>query len=216
MDEQSIQQLSTFFSTYKKIVYKKREIILRAEDTPSGVYFIESGYVREYAIFPEGQELTLFLSNPKDVFPIRWTFTSSVNTKFFEAFTPTVVYRAPQEAFLAFLKQNPDLLFSFTAYTLTRWSFFLEKTEQLVYGSATGKIAYILLMLMQRHGKKEDGVWKIAVPFTHKDLGSLMGSTRETVSIEMQKLIKNGVITHEQQLLTIHDVAFLKNASQME
>jgi CRP/FNR family transcriptional regulator len=92
----------------------------------------------------------------------------------------------------------------------------LEKTEQLVYGSATGKIAYILLMLMQRHGKKEDGVWKIAVPFTHKDLGSLMGSTRETVSIEMQKLIKNGVITHEQQLLTIHDVAFLKNASQME
>ncbi len=216
MDEQYIQELTAFFSTYKKISYKRHEVILRADDTPSGVYFIESGHVREYALFPQGQELTLFLSNPGDVFPVRWTFTGSVNTKFFEAFTPTVVYRAPQEAFLTFLKQHPDLLFSFTAYTLTRWSFFLEKTEQLVYGHATGKIAYILVMLAQRHGKEKNGIWEISLPFTHKDLAAFLGSTRETVSVEMQKFVKKGVLTHEQQIVTIHDLGYLKKASQME
>lgn len=216
MDDISKQQLTEFFSRYKKISYKKREVILRADDTPSGVYFIESGHVREYSIFPHGQELTLFLSNPKDVFPIRWTFTNNVNTKFFEAFTPTVIWRAPQPEFLAFLKQNPELLFQLNAYTLTRWSFFLEKTEQLVYGDASGKIAYILLMLAQRHGVAEHGVWKMTIPFTHKDLAAFCGSSRETISIEMQKLVKLGVVQDEQQMLAITDLDYLKTASHIE
>ena len=92
MDDASKQLLTEFFRNYKKISYKKREMILRAEDIPSGVYFIESGSVREYSIFPNGEELTLFLSNPGDAFPVRWAFTGTVNTRNFEAFTDTVVW----------------------------------------------------------------------------------------------------------------------------
>jgi CRP/FNR family transcriptional regulator len=77
-------------------------------------------------------------------------------------------------------------------------------------------MAYILLMLVKRHGVEENGIWKLLLPFTHKDLAPFMGSTRETVTIEMQKLIKQGVLSGEGQMVTINDLDFLKAASQIE
>lgn len=216
MDAKSAQTLREFFSQYKQISYKKKEMILRADDTPSGVYFVESGYVREYSISPQGSELTLFLFKPNDVFPIRWAFTSFVNTKYFESIIPTVVWRAPQVDFLEFLKKNPELLFSLTNYILSRLGMLMDKAEQIIYGNASGKMAYGLVVLVKRFGVEKDGVWTIPLPFTHKDLAALIGSTRETVNVEMHKLMEKGILTHEQQMLVIKDLAYLKSASHME
>jgi CRP-like cAMP-binding protein len=216
VDAQSARQLKEFFGNYKQISYKKQEMILRAEDTPSGVYFVESGYVREFSISPSGNELTLFLFRPNDVFPIRWAFTSFVNVKYFESFTEAVVWRAPQADFLKYLKEHPDLLFSLTNYILTRLGMLMDKAEQIIYGDAAGKMAYGLVVLTNRFGVEKDGIWTIPLPFTQKDLAALIGSTRETVSVEMQKLVNEGIITHEKQMLTIKNLDFLKNASHME
>jgi len=63
-----------YFSQFNIIKYSKGETILRGGDTPQGVYFIKSGFVKLGSIYREGKELTLALYKTGDFFPVVWTF----------------------------------------------------------------------------------------------------------------------------------------------
>ncbi len=102
-----MDRLTKFFKGYKFLKYKKHEMILHAEDIPSGVYYLNKGYVRDYSLSAEGEELTLIIFKPEDFFPTTWAINNSVNTHYFEAMTDTELFRAPQEKFINFLKENP-------------------------------------------------------------------------------------------------------------
>ena len=134
-----MEALGSFFLQFKQLSYKKRETVLRADDTPQGVYFIKKGYVRVYSISKEGQELTLFILKPNDFFPVRWSITADPIRYSYEALVPTELCRAPREKFVSFLKENPDILFTITGSILVRLGSILQSMEYLVYGKATAK-----------------------------------------------------------------------------
>ena len=44
------KEIGEFFEVYPTLNFKKKETILRAGDTPSGVYFLKKGYARLYSL----------------------------------------------------------------------------------------------------------------------------------------------------------------------
>ena len=79
MSNAALGKLDKFFSKFKKLHYKKGELILRGGDSPQGVYFIDKGYVKDYSISKEGEELMLILFKPEDFFPMQWVFNNKPN-----------------------------------------------------------------------------------------------------------------------------------------
>ncbi len=210
-----MEALEFFFSQFKPLLYKKRETVLRADDTPQGVYFIKKGYVRVYSISQEGQELTLFILQPNDFFPVRWSITRDPIRYSYETLTPTEVWRAPRELFVSFLRKRPGILFEIMRRTLTRLGSILQGMEYLVYGDAYAKVASILLILTDRFGRQTSLAKRIAIPFplTHKDIAALIGVTRETVSLEMEKLYRKNILVHESHFVVVSDIEKLKKES---
>ncbi|MBI2034616.1 MAG: Crp/Fnr family transcriptional regulator [Candidatus Levybacteria bacterium] len=210
-----MEALEFFFSQFKPLLYKKRETVLRADDTPQGVYFIKKGYVRVYSISQEGQELTLFILQPNDFFPVRWSITRDPIRYSYETLTPTEVWRAPRELFVSFLRKRPGILFEIMRRTLTRLGSILQGMEYLVYGDAYAKVAAILLILTDRFGRQTSLAKRIAIPFplTHKDIAALIGVTRETVSLEMEKLYRKNILVHESHFVVVSDIEKLKKES---
>ncbi len=47
MNSKVSAKLEKFFSTFKRQLYKKGEILIRADDTPTGVFYLKSGVVVE-------------------------------------------------------------------------------------------------------------------------------------------------------------------------
>lgn len=210
MEEKYAKKLAGFFGQYKTLRYKKHENILHADDIPSGVYFISEGYAREFVVSPDGEELTLLVFRPSDFFPIRWALTNVHNTKYFQAMTPLVVHRAPRDAFIDFLQKNPDVLFAFTCYVLHRIGFLLNRMEKMTFGHAKEKIASIIDIMSERVGTKNGNESRLDLPLTHRDIGYLAGMTRETTSLELEKLQKKGLITYKNHILTVCDIEALK------
>ena len=212
-----MEALEFFFSQFKPLLYRKRETILRADDTPQGVYYIKKGYVRVYSVSAEGQELTLFILQPNDFFPVRWSITYHPIRYSYETLTPTEVWRSPRELFVSFLKKHPGILFEILGRTLARLGSILQGMEYLVYGDAYAKVAAILFILTDRFGKKTFPVngKGIAIPFplTHRDIAALIGVTRETVSLEMKKLYRKNVVIHKSHFVVISDIEKLKRES---
>lgn len=212
----AFEKLEDFFSKYKLFRYQKGEAILRPGDTPQGVYLIKKGYVRLYSISENGEELTLIIFKPNDFFPLMWAINNTENTEYLEAMTSVEIWRSPKDKFLEFIKTNPDVFFELTSRILVRLGGLLERMQYLVFGSAYEKVASILLICVERFGKKEGKHTVIQVPLTHSDIARLIGVARETASIEMKKMERKRLIAYRGRLLIVKNKRRLEKEAFLE
>ncbi|MFI5265119.1 MAG: Crp/Fnr family transcriptional regulator [Candidatus Levyibacteriota bacterium] len=195
MQEDPQKKLEKFFLKHKKLTYKKGSTILYADDVPAGVYYLLEGFIKDTTVSPEGQEFTLLIFEPEDIFPYQYAFNNFPNAHSFTAMTECTVVRCGREEFLSFIYQNPDILFMITQKVLIRLRAVLTRLENIAFGSAYQKVASMITILGDRFGKPENGYIKITLPLSHKDIAELLGLTRETVSIEMKKLEDQDIIS---------------------
>lgn len=211
----SFGKLNNFFARYKQIVYRKREIILRPTDVPSGVFYIEKGFVRQYIISEEGKELTTVIYKPRDPFPIRWTLMDMPLQSHFEALTRLELRRAPREEFLTFLRSEPEAFLNLTSRIINRLYAIIERMEYLAFGDSYNKVASLLFLMAERFGKRGKSGMEIQIPLTHQDISSMLGLSRETVSIGMKKLSNKGIIAHVGQLIVVRSLKRLERESEL-
>lgn len=206
-------KLNKFFAKFKKFHYKKGDLILRGGDLSQGVYFIDKGYVRDYSISREGEEFTLIIFKSEDFFPMQWVFNNKPNTHYFEAMNAVELWRCPKEEFIKFIEDNPDIFFEFTSHILTRMGGIMQRMEYLAFGNAYQKVASILMICAERFGEKDGNGVIINIPLKHKDIAMLIGMVRETVSIELKKLERKGIIDYHGRLIIVKDTGRLQEES---
>ena len=204
------EKLDCFFQQYKLLTYKKRSMILNSNDTPSSVFYIKSGYIRVYRISEEGEELTLAILKSHDFFPLTYGLKGSKNNYYLEAITPLEIWKAPQEQFLHFIKDEPELYFELTSRILVRFDSVLARMEHLIFSNAYTKVATTLLMCAKGLGEENGDEIIVKVPLTHKDIATMIGITRETTSLEMKKLERKGYITRNGKYLIIKNYKLLE------
>lgn len=207
------EKLDEFFHHYTHLYFKRKEMILRSDDAKSNIYYIKNGFVRAYRISENGEELTLLILKPGDFFPMTYGLNNFPNIYYLEALTPLETWRAPQEKFLMFLKDSPDIFFALSTLVMDRFDGLLARMEYMVWSKAYTKIAAILLICAKSFGEKNGDDVIVKVPLTHKDIATLVGLTRETTSIEMKKLEKKGLFRRKGRLLIIKDMQKLQQES---
>lgn len=201
-------KLKKFFQNFKQVAYKKHDLILRPEENPPVVFYLEKGFVRLYSISQNGQEITLNIYKPETYFSMLNTLTESANLYFFEALTEVVVYRAEKAQFLAFLQQNNDILFDLTQRIVTGLGATLWLNERLLFSNAREKVIAVIWQLCQRFGEENQGKFVIKFPLTHQLIASLAGLTRETTSLEIKKLEKEKIIRKNNKFFVVNNLSF--------
>lgn len=216
MEQPISEKLNKFFSDFKKLSFKKGQLILRAGDKPPGIFYLKKGYTKLYSLSKDAQELTLIIFKAGNIFPLMWTLNETPNTYYLEAITPVDLYQAPKEEFLKFIKNDNEVLFELTRRILTRFGGVLTRMEYAIFGHAQSKVASIILICAERFGIKAKQGIVIQIPLTHQDIANLIGVARETVSIEMENFKKKGLISHLRKYLVIKDIQKLKRESVLE
>ncbi|HUD04794.1 MAG TPA: Crp/Fnr family transcriptional regulator [Patescibacteria group bacterium] len=216
MDTDLLKKLNPFFAQYKPLNYKKGQVILRPEDKIEYIYFIEKGFVKFYYISPEGKELTFLIYKPGYIFPLLFTFLGNTTTRYyFEAYTPLTLRRAPRETFTELISTNNFLIFSLGQEVVLRWQELLNRMELLKLGSACQNVAYIIDLCAKQFGVKSGRAITIDLPLAHKDIASMVGLTRETVSLEMKKLEQLGLIEYKRGNITVKDIDMFRKKTQI-
>jgi CRP-like cAMP-binding protein len=83
-------------------------------------------------------------------------------------------------------------------------------------GSSYNRVASTVATLSERAKANLGPYDKIDFPLTHKLIASLTGLTRETVTLHMLKLEKQGLINYERRKVTVVDKEGLRRASGIE
>jgi len=84
-----------------------------------------------------------------------------------------------------------------------------RKIELLVFKDARTRIIEFLKDLAQERGQKVGFETMIKNHFTHKDIASLTGTSRQTVTTVLNELRESNVINFDRRRILIRDVAKL-------
>ena len=208
----SIQnKIKNFFTKFPLQRYSKGEIVLHPEDNPSGAYYLASGHVREYAISPQGIEVTIHIFNPHSFFPMTWILSDIPNRYYYEAFTDVELYSAPKDKIMSFLKQEPDVVFDLTQRIFSGVDKLTARIEHLAFGKAYTRVVSVLIYLARHFGeKKDDNSVVFKYKLTHREIASLAGISRETASREWEKLQEQSLISYVDQMISIKDLKKLE------
>lgn len=177
---------------------------MRAGDLPQGIYYLKKGFAKLSSVSSEGKELTLVIYKSGDFFPVVWTFFGkSPSIYSLEALTECKIARAQREIFMDFIMNNPDVFLEVTKHIITRFQVALKRMEYLTFGTASAKVASILLICGRDFGREINRQIEIQIPLTHRDIANLVGVTRETISVELKKFDRRGLIDYNQKLIII-------------
>lgn len=211
------QTFGEFFSKFQVRVYKKHASIINAGDQLQKIFYLKKGFVRLYSMSAEGKELTLIIYKPGNFFPLFTALNPKTSYPFWvETITKAEVIVVPVDSFVSFFKDNPNLLMNLSMEIMGRLDDALKRMEYFAFGNVYTKIACILTLSAKRYGKKEGNEIVIELPLTHKDIGLLIASARETVSSEIKKFENKGIIEHRGKTLVIKSMKRLEKEALLD
>ena len=208
MDQPVEKKLENFFFKFKHLNFKKGEIIIRADDEPYGIFYLNEGIVKQYSISKDGEEQTLTIYKPISYFPMMWAISNIPNSYYFEAMENVRVYKAPKKQVLEFIKKEPDVLYDLTERIYRGMHGLLNRMEYLLFSNAYNKILFTLINNSRRFADNPEGT--IALHITHKDISAFSGLTKETISRELKKLEEKGLLKNQNHLIIINNLKALE------
>lgn len=206
----------SFFEQFPEKIYKKRVAILNAGVIPAETYYLKKGYARAYAVSAEGGELTMVVFQPGDFFPLISAINAQKINYYIESLTEVTIIQVPRPQFIQFLKSRQDLVVELAMRLTARFEGVLTRMEYLVFGTASQKLASIMLILAERFGEKQGSRVFIKAPMTHKDLASLIGITRETTTLILRDLTKDGLISFKNKHIIVNNLKGLQKVSLVD
>lgn len=209
MDPNISSKIAGFFTQFKKIVYKKGELLIRADEAPSGIFYLKEGMIKEYTISQKGEELVVNMFKPISFFPMSWAINQTPNSYYFEALTDTECYLAPREVTVEFIKNNPDVLYNLLSRVYKGTDGLLTRLTYLMSGSAYTRLITELIIHTRRFAS-QDSQGRYEIKITERDLAAQTGMSRETISRELRILKDKEIVTFSKSLLIINNLDLLE------
>lgn len=206
----AFKKLSDFFAKKNHRVYKKGQIILYAGDRPSGVFYIEKGHVKAYSLSEKGEEKIHMFFKEHEIFPLVWPFKKDREDIFYQAVETVEVRISEEESFHTLIHAEPEVMHAIVHELIDVVDVFINRVENLQFAGSYNRLIARLLFLAERFGKCSGSKVEINLPTTHLDIANTISLTRETVSRDMEILLKKRLISQKSHFVTINNILRLK------
>lgn len=209
-------KIQTFFTNFAHIKYERGERIIRPNELTSYVILMKSGIIKIYKTSKDTKETIINIINAASYKELIFGIDTYIKPYTVSALTEVEVIRAPREEFTDFLSNHPteykDLL-----HQLSRClEIVYRQMEILKSGNAFYKIASIIYYLGEETGTVDKKSIKLGFRITHQMIANLTGLTRETVTVQLNKLRAKNYITYEENILKIKNIDALAKLIERE
>lgn len=210
-NENQRQVLVDLFRSGTKLRYNKGEFVIRSGETPSGVFFIESGLVKAFDITKYGEENLLIVRKSNEIFPLIWAITGEERSVIYQAIAPTEAWRISRKKFLEYLNDPAVTLLPMLDMTIEMYRLHSERIINLEYRTVRERMISFFLTMSKRFGKPHDGGILVDLPLRQQDVASSINASRETTSREISFLEKKGLIQAFPHYIILKDVEKLRS-----
>lgn len=210
------RRIREFFRTGHEQLVSKGQILLGWGEVPADMYYVEHGFIKAYSIGNDGEEFIHEIYKSHELFPLTWAYLRIARNIFYEALGEVVVYRMPVQKFNSFAISNITASHALARQTAHQLHVYSDRIDNLEYKKPAQRIAYRLLSMAERFGKRDRHGIVIDGPFTHQIIADSINLARETVSRELQQLEQKQIIAYQNRQIVVINAAKLRKSIATE
>ncbi|KAB2953107.1 Crp/Fnr family transcriptional regulator [Heliorestis acidaminivorans] len=196
--------LTKYLKQWNRQKVSKKEVLFSPDNENDLIYLILQGRLRVYLSYPNGKEFTLTILEQGDIY-------SGHTRAFGLALEDTEVALIPRKAFRKLLMEVP----AFSLVLLSVLGDSLKNAFNIIEDLAFRDVQTRLLKFLINEGERKgvqtlEGI-EVSFDLTHEEIASLIGTTRQTVSLLFNSLQKEGLLHHGKGKVLIKDLEQLKH-----
>jgi CRP-like cAMP-binding protein len=117
----------------------------------------------------------------------------------------------PLQAFRSLMTSDPSFAAAIVTTLIERHTDTEERLASMLFRNVEARLCEFLLKAAARWGIPDPRGVLISAPFTHQEMASMIGSTRETVTLTLGDLRRKGVIEIDRRRIVVLDRDGLKS-----
>jgi CRP-like cAMP-binding protein len=189
--------------------FPRRSVIYFPDEPGESVLLLTRGRVKIMALTPDGRETIFAFIEPGELFGELAVLDPAPRSEHAEAVEDSHALAIPREELLWLMARRPDVAMSVTKLLGLRLRRIENRLKNLLFRSNRERTVAVLLELLGSHGQMVGGRWEIGLRLSHQELANLIGATRETVTLTLGQLQKEGLIAVTRRRVTVLDRARL-------
>jgi len=195
-----LREIERFAHLFYEHDYGAKEIVFAQGDLGDAIYLMKTGHVRLYRVTEHGKEITLAILGPGDVFGELALFEEAQRETFAETLDNAHICASSVNDFNRVMRHRPQLGMMIAREIARRRLQAETRIAGMAYGTVSGRVKFVLRHLAQEQGTKlPDGSIRIDVRLSHQDLANIVGTARETCTVEVGKLQLQGLLRMDEE-----------------
>jgi len=202
--------LEGLISSMRVQALKQGQALFHKGDEGTALYIVKRGAIKIVLPSKIGDEIIVTIFTVNDFFGEMALLDGEPRSANAVAIEPTEVFVLNRNNFLSFLKSNINAIQSILSSLSKRLRLTDEFLEDTCFLGISARLAKKLVELAESYGKKEENLVNINLNLTQKELGDMIGATRESTNKELKMLRDRGLISTDGNRIKIHDMVRLK------
>jgi CRP/FNR family cyclic AMP-dependent transcriptional regulator len=195
--------------------FERGQTVFAEDETGQTMYIVRAGLVKASRWLPSGREVILALHPAGDYFGEMGLIDGKTTPATITAVEPSQILTLDRSGFLELLRRHSfamALLRELCGRCRDGW----KQVETLTYHTADARVRVALRQLCDREGvQTPDGV-RIDFPLTHRDLASMAGVSRETVTRVLGHLVQADLVKTVDRRFVVRDPEALTESDALE
>lgn len=193
----SSQDRERFATLLTEIKVKKKDPVYHTGDRAETLYILKEGRIKLTRLSEEGKELTLDILEPGDIFGELTLAGEHERETNAVALEDSLLCTINRKDFEDLLSKIPYLSLAITKWIGLRLRKIENRLEDMIFQDVRSRLISTLMELARQYGVPVQKGRKITIRLSHQEIANLIGATRETVTLELNNLKKNGDILVE-------------------
>ncbi|HYG98923.1 MAG TPA: Crp/Fnr family transcriptional regulator [Terriglobales bacterium] len=189
--------------------YRSGELVFAEGDPCSGMYIVESGFVKIFKTSASGREQVLAIDGPGHSVAELPVFDGGKYPASGVAVQDTVLLFVSKQDFQALCLEHPQVALKVLRVVGRRLRGLVAIIEELSFTTVRHRLASLLLRLA-RAGRHSPGGVEFELAASNQEIASQIGTVRELVSRNLSRLQAAGIIRMTGRTITVPEIGALE------
>ncbi len=207
------EELEEFSRRVPDTHVEQGEIFYTPGDRSEALFMLKKGRVRLYKLAPDGWEFTLAVMEAGTMFGEMALTAQRLRETYAEAMEPSDICVLKSEDLERIVRSNPDVGLRMIRVLSERLRACETRLEDIGLKEVPARLANLVLQLAENEGVVTPDGPKIPTHYTHRQLATMIGSSRETVTRAFTKLQESGAVELRRRRIYVKDIEVLERAA---
>jgi CRP/FNR family transcriptional regulator, cyclic AMP receptor protein len=190
--------------------FQRGQVLYTPQEKSEVLFMLKKGRVRIYRVSPDGREFTLTVVGAGTVFGEMSLTAQRLENAYAEAMGPVIVCKMRRLDFEQLVMDKPQVGLKVMSVMSERLFLAEDRMEDIALKEVPTRLASFILQLIESEGVVTREGYKVPTRYTHRQVATMIGSKRETVTKAFTLLQQAGAVELERRRIHVKDIETLK------